>query len=76
MENNKRPTQADKVMRYMEQHGSIDFMRSWSDLGISRLSARISEIENERNIPVSRQWCKFKAKDGTNVKYVKYSIGV
>lgn len=57
----------------METHNEIDFMKSWNELGISRLSARISELENN-GVQIKRQWHRFVAKDGSKGKYVGYSI--
>lgn len=70
----KKPTQCEKVLDYLRKHESLDFMKAWNELGISQVGARIFEIEHDYNIPIKRTQAKFKAKDGTTVNYVKYSI--
>lgn len=70
----KKPTQCEKLLDYLRHHESLDFMVAWNELGISQVGARIFEIEHDYNIPIKRTKAKFRAKDGTVVYYVKYSI--
>jgi len=39
-------TQNSKVYDYMKEHGSIDTCRAMYDLGVFRLSARISDLKS------------------------------
>lgn len=38
-------TQSEMVLTYIEQNGSIDPLRAFTDLGIMRLAARISDLK-------------------------------
>lgn len=42
---NKNPTQCEKIMRYLEEHGSITQYEAIAELGIMRLASRISEMK-------------------------------
>ena len=47
-------SQVDKVLDYLNKFGSITTMEAFIDLGITRLAAGISEIEN-RGITITRR---------------------
>ena len=40
-------TQAQRVVRYMETHGSITPLDAFSNLGITRLAARVFELRRD-----------------------------
>lgn len=40
-------TQAERVMRYMENHGSITQIEALSELGVMRLASRISDLRKQ-----------------------------
>ena len=44
MENNKRPTQCQTIVRYLKSHKYITTRTAMTDLGILRLASRISEL--------------------------------
>lgn len=41
---NRRPTQASRILAYMRDFGSITQLEALSDLGVMRLASRISEL--------------------------------
>ncbi len=41
---NKRPTQCDRIRKYISDFGSITTLEAFTELGIVRLGARISEM--------------------------------
>lgn len=41
---NTRPTQVDRIKKYIEDFGSITTLEAFTELGIVRLGARISEM--------------------------------
>ena len=43
---NKKPTQCDRILRYINDFGSITTRDAFMDLGIMRLGARISELRS------------------------------
>ena len=44
---NSRPTQCQRVLDYMEQHGGITQFEAMIELGVMRLASRISELKKE-----------------------------
>ena len=40
----KRPTQCDRIIQYIKDYGSITTLEAFTELGIVRLGARISEL--------------------------------
>ena len=42
--NNSRPTQCDRIKKYIEDFGSITTLEAFTELGVVRLGARISEM--------------------------------
>ena len=49
--NNSRPTQCDRIIAYIKQFGSITTLEAFTDLGVVRLGARISEMRS-RGLPI------------------------
>ena len=45
-----RMTQEDKVLQYMQKFGSISSWQAFSDLGVTRLSAKIFNLRKEWDI--------------------------
>ena len=41
---NKRPTQCQRIMKYINDFGSITTLEAFTELGVVRLGARISEL--------------------------------
>lgn len=44
---NSKPTQAARILDYMEQFGSITQFEAIRDLGVMRLASRISELRKK-----------------------------
>lgn len=42
---NSNPTQAQRILDYMQTHGSITQFEAMQDLGVMRLGARIFELK-------------------------------
>ena len=47
MEGNRRPTQCDRIICYMRQHGSITQFEATGNLGVLRLASRVSELKKD-----------------------------
>ena len=43
-------TQNERILDYMEQHGSISTMEAFRELGITRLASRMYEISKVKSI--------------------------
>lgn len=42
---NSRPTQCERIIKYLKDFGSITQYQALQDLGIMRLASRISELQ-------------------------------
>lgn len=66
-------TQAERVMKYLEDYTSISSWEAFRDLGITRLAARISDLERE-GIAFDRKREAVTNRYGETVYYTRYSI--
>lgn len=66
-------TQADRVLDYIKEFGSITTLEAFKDLGVTRLSARIFELR-ERNIEIESTTITSKNRYGENCSYSKYYL--
>lgn len=64
-------TQKDMVIDYIVENGSITTLQAFRDLGITRLSARIADIEKDGH-EVHRERVTYKNRYGKNVPVVRY----
>ena len=71
---NKKKTQADRILEYMRDCGGITTMEAFNDLGVTRLSARIFEIVHDRGIPVKKERMERRNRFGEKVRFDRYSI--
>ena len=62
--------QTDAVYAYMEQHGSIDPLRAFTDLGILRLGARIWDLK-AAGVPIRRE---IRTNPETGKRWAEYSL--
>lgn len=42
-----QPTQNDRILAYMDQHGSITQLEALQELGVMRLASRISDLKRK-----------------------------
>lgn len=73
MENNKRPTQCSRLIRYMQDCGSITQMEAIQELGIMRLASRISELR-KNGYDIEKRMVKGKNRYGESVSWASYSL--
>lgn len=66
-------TQNERVMRYICEFGSISSWEAFRDLGITRLAARIADIERD-GIQFSRQREATTNRYGEKTYYTRYSL--
>ena len=43
-------TQHDRIIDYMKKHGSITTLQAYNDLGITKLTTRISELRSSGKV--------------------------
>ena len=67
-ENNKRPTQCARLVRYMQDFKSITQMEAIQELGIMRLASRISELR-KNGYEIEKRMVKGKNRYGESVSW-------
>lgn len=71
---NSRPTQAQRVLDYIEKRGSITQYEALNDLGIMRLASRISEL-NKHGQHITGHMVAVKNRFGETCYIKQYSMG-
>lgn len=66
-------TQNDKVLRHMQDNGSISSLEAFTEYGITRLSARIADLK-ALGYAIRSQFETGKNRYGDTVSYVRYSL--
>ena len=69
-----KKNQAQKVLDYMRQHGSIDQWRAMNDLRIMRLGARIWDLKT-MGVSIVTVIRRRINEDGTATHWAEYSLG-
>lgn len=72
-DNNKNPTQADDVLAFMRDHGSITHRQAEEFLGCMRLASRICELRKNGN-KIKSETVKVKARNGRIAHIARYSL--
>lgn len=70
---NTRPSQANRLLDYLKEFGSVTTWEAFKELGITRLSARIFEIK-ERGYLIKTELVNDKNRFGESIHYNKYSL--
>lgn len=70
---NRRPTQCERVLRYMRDFGEISSREAINDLGCMRLASRISELKR-RGYPISRRMETARNRYGEATSYAVYYL--
>ena len=66
-------TQVEKVVKYMNDFGSISTMEAFTELGITRLASRIHDI-TRMGIEISKENVSGKNRYGETVHYTRYRL--
>lgn len=66
-------TQRQRVLDYIRQFGSITAMEAFKDLGVSQLSARLCELQNE-GYSFNKEQESATNRFGETVYYIRYSL--
>ena len=75
MSSNSNPTQAERVLAYIEKFGSITQYEALADLGVMRLASRISELKNKNGLPIKSEVVAVKNRFGEDCYIKRYSLG-
>lgn len=70
-----KETQAVRVLKYMEDFGSITQFEALKDLGVMRLASRISDLK-KMGYPIESQTEAVKNRYGENCYIKRYSLAV
>ena len=66
-------TQCDRVLKYMNDFGSISQAQAMRDLGVMRLAARIGDLR-EQGHQISRRMVAGKNRYGEPVSFAEYRL--
>lgn len=66
-------TQCERILKYMEDFGSISTMQAFTDLGVTRLASRIHEIRR-MGIKIIGEQRKGKNRYGESTHYTEYRM--
>lgn len=70
---NSNPTQAQRVLDYMTNHGSITQFEALKDLGVMRLASRVSELRKNGH-KIESQMVKVENRYGETCRVKRYSL--
>lgn len=74
MEKKAKITQCDRVMAWLEEHGSISDTEARDELGIRRVGARIWDLKRKREVPIITKMETGVNRFGEKVKYGVYYL--
>lgn len=70
---NTRPTQVTRIVKYIEDFGSITQLQALADIGVMRLPARIAEMRSS-GYPIKTEMIPFTNRYGEKGRIAKYSF--
>jgi dihydroorotate dehydrogenase len=66
-------SQCDRIVRHLEDHGSITAMEAIQEYGIQRLAARIADLR-EKGRPITSEIVTGKNRYGEDTHYAVYRM--
>lgn len=66
-------TQCERIMRHLEDYGSITSAEAQMEYGIARLASRVSELR-KLGFPIEREMVRGKNRYGEPTRYAKYTL--
>lgn len=67
-------TQKEQIIKYISDFGSITPMEAYGELGITKLSTRISELRHEDGWKFKIEMVKSKNRYGKTTRFARYSF--
>lgn len=67
-------TQREMILQYIEDFGSITPMQAFSDLGVTKLATRISEMRKDGMDCFKIETIRSKNRYGKTVHFARYSF--
>jgi hypothetical protein len=74
VETHSKPAQAQRVLEYIENHGSITQFQALGDIGVMRLASRISELK-KKGYPIESKIVVVTNRYGEKCRIKQYSLG-
>lgn len=68
-------TQHERILKYIDDYGSISPFEAFRDLGITKLATRVSELIRD-GYPISKKQEKARNRYGESVTYMRYRKAV
>lgn len=66
-------TQCERILRHLEDYGSITSAEAMTEYGVYRLASRVSEMR-KAGIPIRREMIKGKNRYGETTCFAKYTL--
>jgi len=66
-------TQCERILRHIEDFGSITSAEAMNDYGIMRLASRISDLR-KIGVPIEKKTVKGKNRYGEPISFARYSL--
>ena len=67
-------TQCERIIRHLEDYGSITSATAMEEYGIMRLASRIADLK-QMGVPIRKEMVSGKNRYGERTSYAKYSLG-
>ena len=71
----KKPTQTERIMKHLREHGTITAYEAMREYGIMQLAARLCELERA-GVQFERRTAKGKNRYGEEVRFARYTLEV
>lgn len=69
-----KPTQVEKVIKYLKDFGSITSLQAFNDLGITQLGARIFEAKKRYGYEIDGDFIRVKNRYGEKCSIKRYTL--
>lgn len=67
-------TQADRVLDYIKDFGSISRAEAMNDIGVANLPAVIDDLRHKKGYDIVTNDIKAKNRYGENITYARYTL--
>lgn len=68
-----RDTQCDRILRHLEDYGSITSLEAMAEYGIMRLASRITDLK-DKGYPITKETVTGKNRYGEATHFAKYRL--
>lgn len=68
------PTQNERILDYMEKHGSITQLEALTECSVMRLASRVSDLRR-KGYPIKSKMVKVENRYGETCHIKRYSLG-